>query len=163
MSLLSTSQDGHSPTLDPDDQDGDLTDLLGELRVLIPGAQTLTAFLIILPFQSGFGEIRDYEQIIYIITFICSVLSLICFVAPAAQHRMQRPLRDREGFKTLATRLVVAGLVPLSLAIILATQLVLSTVISPRWISWAVAGVLALLILILWWVIPSLGLHKDEA
>lgn len=134
--------------------DGDLTDLLGELRVLLPGAQTLTAFLTILPFNGGFSAIRDEEKIVYAITFICSVLSLVMFTAPAAHHRLQRPLRDREGFKTLASRLIVIGLIPLSMAIVLSTQLVLSEVVSTRWVSWTIAGGLAGLILGLWWVMP---------
>lgn len=134
--------------------DGDLADLLGELRILLPGAQTLTAFLIILPFNGGFAQIHQHEKFVYLITFMCSVVSLVLFTAPAAHHRLQRPLRDREGFKNMATRLIIAGLVPLSVALILATQLVMSEVVSPRWISWALAGGLAVLILVLWWVAP---------
>jgi hypothetical protein len=134
--------------------DGDLSDLLSELRVLLPGAQTLTAFLIILPFNGGFSEIRDMEKIVYTITFICSVTSLILFTAPAAQHRLQRPLRDREGFKNMASRLIVIGLVPLSIAILLSTQLVISETVAEPWVSWSVAAGLGVLILILWWIMP---------
>jgi hypothetical protein len=141
-------------------QDTDLTDLLGELRVLLPGAQTLMAFLVILPFQAGFAEIRGNEKRIYVITFLCSVLSLVLFVAPAALHRLQRPLNDRAGFKDTATRFVIAGLVPLSIAITLATQLVLSTVVSVRWISWSITGIVGLLILALWWIVPYV--NNDE-
>jgi hypothetical protein len=143
-------------TEDNDDakQDGDLTDLLGELRVLLPGAQTLTAFLVILPFNSGFAEINGTEKAVYAITFLCSLISLICFTAPAAQHRLQRPLRDRPGFKALATRLIIAGLVPLSIALVLACQLVLSQVITPLWVSWAAAGLLTVAIGVLWWIMP---------
>lgn len=83
-------------------------------------------------------------------TFLCSVLSLVLFTAPAAHHRLQRPLRDREGFKNQATKLIVAWLVPLSVALILATQLMVSEVVSVRWI----AGVLASFILMLWWIVP---------
>jgi len=134
--------------------DGDLTDLLGELRVLLPGAQTLTAFLIILPFNSGFAQIREEEKVVYLVTFLCSVTSLVLFTAPAAHHRLQRPLRDREGFKTLATRFIIAGLVPLSVALVLATQLVVSEVVPGRVFSWIVAGILAVMILVVWWVTP---------
>ena len=162
MTSSSDSPDIRSPAQTPEEQDGDLTDLLSELRVLLPGTQTLTAFLIILPFQGGFSEIRDYEKTIYVITFICSVLSLVLFVAPAAHHRLQRPLRDREGFKNLATRLVIAGLVPLSIAIVLATQLVLSTVVSIPWISWSVPAVLGVFIVILWWVVPTMTPFSGE-
>ncbi|MEJ7839137.1 MAG: DUF6328 family protein [Thermomicrobiales bacterium] len=142
--------------------DGDLTDLLGELRVLLPGAQTLTAFLVILPFNGGFAEIREEEKVVYAITFICSVISLIIFTAPAAQHRMQRPLRDREEFKNLASRLIVIGLIPLSMAIVLSAQLVMSEVVVNRLISWSIAGALGLLIIALWWIMPRIR-HNDLA
>ncbi len=135
--------------------DGDLSDLLGELRVLLPGAQTLTAFLIILPFNSGFDRIAGEEKAVYVVTFLCSVLSLVLFTAPAAQHRLQRPLRDRQGFKTTATKLTIAGLVPLSIALILATQLVISEVLAGLIISWAFSGILAAFILVLWWIVPA--------
>lgn len=136
------------------DADGDLTDLLSELRVLLPGTQTLTAFLVILPFNGGFAGIRGEEKAVFVVTFLCSILALVLFTAPAAQHRLQRPLRDREGFKTVATRFIIAGLIPLSVALVLVSQLVLSEVVATRWVSWAVAGVVAAVILALWWIYP---------
>jgi hypothetical protein len=139
----------------PEKDDGDLTDLLGELRVLLPGAQTLTAFLIILPFSNGFNRIAGEEKTVYVITFLCSLLSLVLFTAPAAHHRLQRPLHDRRGFKTTATKFIIAGLVPLSVALILATQLVISEVVASRIVSWIISGILAVIILVLWWIVPA--------
>lgn len=134
--------------------DGDLGDLLQELRVLLPGAQTLTAFLIILPFNAGFSQIQQQEKLIYLATFLCSVCSLVLFTAPAAQHRLQRPLRDREEFKNTATRMIIAGMVPLSAALILATHLVIAQVLESLWIAWIAAGVVAGLIGLVWWLHP---------
>ena len=142
-------------------RDGDLSDLLSELRVLLPGAQTLTAFLVILPFNTGFNDITNVERGVYVITFLCSVLSLVLFTAPASLHRLQRPLRDRDAFKTIATRFIIAGLVPLSVAIVLASQLVISEVISDVRMSWFVASGVAVTILGLWWVYPVLS-HLDQ-
>lgn len=142
-------------------RDEDLSDLLEELRILLPGTQTLTAFLIILPFNGGFQEIREEEKLVYVVTFLCSLVALILFTAPAAHHRLQRPLRDREAFKDYATKFMIAGLVPLSVALVLATQLVLSTVIGGPWVSWAIAGVLAVLITGLWWLFPRLTRDKS--
>ncbi len=139
---------------DGSERDGDLSDLLEELRILLPGTTTLTAFLIILPFSSDFAEVREEQKIVYIITFLCSVLSLILFSSPAAHHRLQRPLRDREGFKNTATRMMVLGLIPLSVTVTLATELVVAATVSTRWVSWLVAGVVGALILALWWLMP---------
>lgn len=142
------------PSSQSDEQDGDLSDMLNEMRVLLPGAQTLTAFLIILPFNSGFAQIREEEKVVYVVTFLCAIVSLICFTAPAAHHRLLRPLIDRQGFKDLATRYIIAGLIPLSFALVLATQLVLSQVFASLWISGVVAAVVAVCIGSLWWLVP---------
>jgi hypothetical protein len=141
-------------TVESDWGDDDLGDLLQELRVLLPGTQTLTAFLIILPFNSGFSQIQQGEKVVYLATFLCSVCSLVLFTAPAAQHRLQRPLQDREGFKNTATRLIIAGLVPLSAAIILATHLVIAQVLAGSWVAWVAPGAVAVLIGLIWWLYP---------
>lgn len=154
MENRSDSQSPDETGYESEHEDGDLSDLLEELRILLPGTQTLTAFLIILPFNSGFSEIRNTEKVVYVITFLCSLISLILFTAPAAHHRLQRPLRDRVAFKNIATRLMIAGLVPLSIALVLASQLVLSTVVEARWVSWSISGVLAVGLLVLWWIFP---------
>lgn len=135
-------------------QDTDLSDLLEELRVLLPGTTTLTAFLIILPFNAGFDAIRDDEKLVYVVTFLCSMTALILFTAPAAHHRLQRPLRDRVAFKDMASKFMIAGLIPLSFALVLAAQLVVSTAVGDRVVSWSVTGALAMLVLTLWWIFP---------
>jgi hypothetical protein len=143
--------------------DGDLSDLLEELRILLPGTTTLTAFLIILPFNSDFAEVRDGQKIVYLITFLCSVLTLILLTAPAAHHRLQRPLLDREGFKNTATRMMILGLIPLSVTVTLATELVVAATVSTRWVPWVAAGIVGALIVALWWLMPRLTRYDRGA
>jgi hypothetical protein len=133
--------------------DEDLSDLQQELRILLPGAQTLTAFLIILPFNSGFDRLDQNERWVYLATFICSVTSLVLFTAPAAQHRIERPLRNRLRFKDFANQLILIGLVSLSLAIVLATELVVSEVAGMTG-GLIAAATAAGLIGLTWWLIP---------
>ena len=56
--------------IDQDDlevyDDGDLTDLLGELRVLLPSSQLLSAFLITVPFMPGFNAIAYTEKWVFL-------------------------------------------------------------------------------------------------
>ena len=131
----------------------DLGDLLQEMRVLQQGVQVLTAFLTILPFSQGFEKIDQVEKWVYIVTYICSITGLILFSAPAAQHRLSRPLMDRVKFKEFSTRMIIAGLVPSSLALVLATQLVVSQVIGGL-ASLVVSALVALLIGVFWWILP---------
>lgn len=136
------------------EDDGDLTDMLGELRVLLPSAQLLSAFLITVPFSSGFSAAVTAEKDVFVATFMLSVTSLVLLSAPAVQHRLIRPLVDRARFKRLATRQIVVGSVSLSLALVLVTQLVLSAAFGHAIGNVAACGIGALIVL-LWWALPK--------
>jgi hypothetical protein len=161
------NQDGQARQEGPAQQSGNeghdenkLDDMLQELRILLQGLQVLTAFLIILPFNEGFRDIDHVEKWVYMTTFLCALAGLIILSAPAAQHRLQRPLMDRVRFKNLATRMIIIGLIPSSLALVLATQLVVAQAVGLIE-SFVAAGLVGVLIAVLWWVLPLA--HKDKA
>lgn len=150
--------------------DSDLSEMLSELRVLLMGAQLFTAFLILLPFSAGFKQIVQSEKWVFLATFLFSVLSLILFTAPAVQHRMVRPLRNRTKFKEMATRQILVGAAALSCALVLGANLVISEVFGHR-LGLVVAGLIAVLVAVLWWVLPwslqktlssSTTMHADQ-
>ena len=132
---------------------GDLSDLLSELRILLPGAQMLTAFLIILPFNGGFSKIVHTEKMVFLATFVLSMTSLVLLSAPAIQHRLMRPLTDRARFKRVATQQIVAGAIALAFAFILATNLVISETFGAAAGLVAAGGMFAL-ILAVWCLLP---------
>lgn len=149
----SSLHSGDTQSIESASQLGNLSDLLQELRVLLQGVQVLTGFLIILPFYQGFAHIDPIEKGVYLATFACSLASLIVFSAPAAQHRLEWPLRDRGKFKQFATRMIILGLVPSTLALILATQLVVSQILDRQ--TGVVASVMVFIMLGgLWWLLP---------
>lgn len=133
--------------------DGNLGDMLNELRILLPGAQLLTAFLIALPFNSGFAKVLQSEKWVFIATFLCAMISLVMFSAPAVQHRVLRPLLDRAKFKQFASREMLIGSIALALALILATELVLAEVFGHP-LGVVFASAVAVLIGSLWWALP---------
>ena len=133
--------------------DGDFSDMLSEMRILLPGAQMLSAFLVILPFNSGFAQIVHVEKLLFLATFVFALASLVLLSAPAIQHRLLRPLKDRARFKRIATRQIVAGAFALAIALVLGTDLVISEVFGAT-IGLIVAALMALLILAAWWLMP---------
>ena len=141
---MSTTEEVHERPAQEARDDTDLGDLLQEVRVLLQGAQVLTAFLVILPFNQGFAQIDEIEKWVYLTTFMCSVTSLVLFSAPAAMHRIVRPLRNPQKFKNFASRLIVVALV---------VQLVVSRVLGIG-ASLIASGAVAVVILVLWWVLP---------
>jgi hypothetical protein len=133
--------------------DGDFSDMLSEMRILLPGAQMLSAFLIILPFNGGFAKIVHLEKLLFLATFLFSLASLVLLSAPAIQHRLLRPLKDRARFKRIASRQIVAGAFALAIALVLGTDLVISEVFGAT-IGLLVAALMGLLILVAWWLMP---------
>ncbi|MFY9478483.1 MAG: DUF6328 family protein [Aquabacterium sp.] len=133
--------------------DGDLADLLGELRILLPTAQLLSAFLITVPFAPGFTAIAYSEKWVFLVTFVLAMTSLVFLSAPAVQHRLARPLLNRPKFKLLASRQIILGATALASALVSGAQLVLSTIFG-HVIGTAAALSIAAIILVLWWWLP---------
>lgn len=134
-------------------EDGDFSDMLSELRILLPGSQMLTAFLIILPFNGGFRLMIDSEKFVFLATFFFALTSLVLLSSPAIQHRLMRPLIDRGRFKRVATQQIVAGSFSLALALILGTNLVISPVFGTL-IGVVASGLIAVFIFCLWFALP---------
>ena len=134
-----------------------LAELLNETRILLPGTEVFLGFLTTLPFTQHFASLDGPRRAVYVATFFSTVLALVLFVVPASYHRLARPILHKERFKTFANRFLVAGLVPMSLAIVLATYLV-SYVVLDGAAPWLAAAV-ALLIAVVWWAAPLARMH----
>jgi hypothetical protein len=64
-----------------------LIELLNELRIALPGVQVLFAFLLILPFNSGFAETDDLDRAVYAVSLGCAAVASALLIGPAAYHR----------------------------------------------------------------------------
>lgn len=104
--------------------DRNLEELLGGLRVALPGVQVLFAFLLILPFQSRFGEVTAFQEKVYFATLVCAALSSVLLIAPSARHRIRFRKNDKAYVVFTANRLAIAGLAFLGLGIVGAMVLV---------------------------------------
>lgn len=62
-------------------------ELLQEMRVMQTGAQILAAFLVVLPFQSGFDVLEHPDQIFYLALLAASALLIIILIIPVSVHR----------------------------------------------------------------------------
>ena len=67
--------------------DRNLEEMTGELRVVVTGVQVLFAFLLIVPFNTGFAHVGGFERTVYFVTLIFAALAAVCTIAPSAQHR----------------------------------------------------------------------------
>jgi uncharacterized protein DUF6328 len=96
--------------------DRNLEEMTGELRVVVTGVQVLFAFLLVVPFDSGFAHVGRFEQTVYIVTLILAALAAVCTIAPSAQHRFLFRYDDKRHLVFSSNRVVIAGLAFLAMA-----------------------------------------------
>ncbi len=133
--------------------DRNLTELLQELRVALPGVQVLFAFLLAVPFQQNFTKINEFEKYVYFATLLCTALSAILLIAPSSYHRVTFRLQQKKELIFLANRFTIAGLTFLALAMIGAIVLITNVLFGG--VATVVTGVgTAVVFVVLWYAMP---------
>ena len=92
-----------------EDLDRELIELLNELRVVLPGVQVLFAFLLAVPFSSGWTRVTDLQRDVFFLAFICTAAASILLIAPSAYHRLRWREGDKEQMLRTSNRLAIAG------------------------------------------------------
>jgi hypothetical protein len=133
--------------------DRNLAELLGELRVALPGIQVLFAFLLVVPFNQRFEELSSFEEAVYFVTLLCTAVASILLIAPTVHHRVQFRQHQRKRIVEVGNRLVVVGrgflAVAMTGAILLITHFVLGG-LATGLLTGAVAAVFA----VVWYAMP---------
>jgi hypothetical protein len=133
--------------------DRNLSELTGELRVVVTGVQVLFAFLLVVPFDSRFGRLDSFERGTYFTTLLLAAAAAVCTIAPSAQHRVLFRHDDKAYLVQSATRLALAGLVFLALAMCGALGLV-ATLLFGAALGVVTAAATALAFGLLWFALP---------
>jgi anti-anti-sigma factor len=133
--------------------DRNLEEMTGELRVMVTGVQVLFAFLLIVPFDSGFIGIGSFERGVYFATLLCSALAALCTIAPSAYHRVLFRQDDKRHLVFVSNRMVIAGLAFLALAMCGSLLLVTSKLFGAT-AGGIAAGLVALPFAFFWFLAP---------
>ena len=92
-------------------------ELLQELRSLIPGAQVLFGFLLVVSFSDGFDDLDDTQRYVYYGTLLSTAVAIVLYLAPASYHRLRFREGDKDYMLRKANREAIAGTVASSLAL----------------------------------------------
>jgi uncharacterized integral membrane protein len=146
------SSEGRSET-ELERLDRNLTELMGEVRVALPGIQVLLAFLLILPFNARFADVSDFQEGVYFATLAVTMLAVAFLVAPSVQHRIGFRIDDKAWIVQQANRQAIVGLGFLLLALT-GMMLLISDFLFPVAAAVAATGATATLLGWLWFVRP---------
>ncbi|MEU4327957.1 DUF6328 family protein [Nonomuraea dietziae] len=141
--------------------DRELAELLQGLRVAVTGVQVLFAFLLTLPFQAGFPRVDTLGRWLFFVSLMAAAFASVCFITPAAQHRLFFRTGLKEKMLHRANELGVAGAVFLLIAMTSAVALVTETVIN-NWPAALFAGAVAVSGAWFWILQPLVDLYRNR-
>jgi hypothetical protein len=141
--------------------DRNLEQLLGELRVALPGVQVLFAFLLVVPFNQRFADITSFQRTVYFVTLLCATAATACLIAPTAHHRIEFREQDKERIVFGGNRLAIVGLGLLAIAMTGAITLVTDFLYGSTTTAIA-AGLVGVLFAVLWYGVPIRRLIQQD-
>ena len=141
--------------------DRNLQEMLGELRVALPGVQVLFAFLLVAPLNQRFAQVTSFEKTVYFVTLLFTTASTVCLIAPTAHHRIEFRRQEKDLIVTTGNRIVILGLGLLAVAMTGAVVFVTSFLYSDTTTIAAAIGAGAAFA-VLWYAIPLTRVVRES-
>lgn len=136
-------------------QDGDLHEVLEELRVALPGVQMLFAFQLTVPFAARFERVSDPQRAVFFASLVLTAVSSLLLIAPSVYHRLhwRRAVADKEAMLQVFNRLAIAGSVFLAAAVSTSVYFITRFLFDGAVAAVTTAAVGGLCV-VLWYVLP---------
>jgi hypothetical protein len=121
--------------------------VLTECRVVLPGSQALLGFQFICVLTESFDRLPSLSKYIHLAALGLNALTIVLLITPAAYHRMVEQGEETEHFHRFASKIIVAALVPLALALAADVYVIVQKVSESQLVS----VVSALVVLAIFW------------
>jgi Family of unknown function (DUF6328) len=128
--------------------------LLTEARVILPGAQALLGFQLIVMMTQAFERLPARVQSIHVAALLNLVIAVVLLIAPAAIHRLAFQGRDDAKLLGPGSLIVTLALLPLAVSICCDLWVALYKLTGSDTTSTVGALVTAAVLLGLWFVFP---------
>jgi hypothetical protein len=128
--------------------------LLGEARMVLPGIQTLFGFQLISILTEGFQKLTSAQRSLHFLALIASAISVTLVMAPAAYHRIAEQWRASSFFLRASSYLIAVAMAVLLVSLTLEIWVVATTVFTTRVVAWAAAIGIFCLGTSLWFIYP---------
>lgn len=130
--------------------------LLTETRVIIPGAQALFGFQILVMLTSGFDRLPQISKFIHLAALILVAANMVLLIMPAALHRLTFGGDDSARFLRIGSGIVIAAPIFLAAGISAESYVVFQKVLEDEGRSAIGAGATFVTIAACWYAMPLL-------
>ena len=131
-----------------------------EARMLLPGVQAILGFQLMAVTNQRFVLFSSGEQILYLLAFLLLALAMGLIMAPAAFHRQAGRGKVTRRFVDLSSTFLTLAMIPLILAFAIDTYLVARLILEDAMKSGLIAGIVALVLAALWFLLPAAYRHR---
>ena len=131
-------------------------DLLQELRVAQTGVQILFAFLLTLPFSSGFPDTSRFQKETYTVALLAAAAAAALIISPVAFHRALFRRGRKPELVRYAHAMATGGLAFMLIAMVSSVLLVTDFVLS-RPVALVLSAMTGIWFLIFWVGLPFFG------
>jgi hypothetical protein len=128
--------------------------MLTESRVILPGAQALLGFQLIVAMTKEFDQLPPAIRVVHLVALLSLALAVILLIAPAAIHRLSFGGGDDPRLQSIGSLLITLALLPLACAISCDVLIAVTRLFGNRAASWSAALAVLLFLLGLWYVMP---------
>jgi hypothetical protein len=148
------NQRGSSMQQTPTPLHAKIEQLLTEARVILPGAQALLGFQLIVMMTKAFDRLAPAAQTIHLIALMSLVLAVVLLISPAAIHRLAFEGRDDRRFLGIASLVLTVALVPLAASISCDLWVALFKLYGNETLATVGASITVVLLSGLWFLVP---------
>ncbi|MBB2200082.1 DUF6328 family protein [Gluconacetobacter tumulisoli] len=128
--------------------------MLTEGRVILPGAQALLGFQLVIVLMAAFEKLPALSRLVHGGALLCVAAAVILLVMPAALHRIVWAGEDSERFLRIGGTITATALVPLALGLTGDSYVVVARIAMSRTAGTVVAATVAAVLFGLWFAWP---------
>lgn len=138
----------------PESLKDEITNLIEEARMVLPGIQALFGFQLIAVFNDGFRRLEPALQGAHMAAILLVTAAIVLIMTPAAYHRIAERGEISRRFSRLGSRLIASAMVPFALGISLDLMIITQMITGHAAVA-ALSFAAALSVFLLaWFVFP---------
>lgn len=139
--------------------------LLEGLRTTIPGVMVLFSFLLLLPLQRAFADLRGVDRALYYVAFYAASVAMVLLIAPSVHQRVRGPIsgirRRTWSHVMTATKLAIVGTFAFLIAVGAVVYLV-STLLFTDQVAAVATAVIVGVAVWAWAYLPLVSFERDD-
>jgi hypothetical protein len=138
-----------------------VSQILNEIRVVLPGTQAILGFQLAAVFQTGFESLPSLLKYLHVGSLFCLTLSILFLLTPASYHRVAEEGEDTEHFYQFSALMVLLGMLWLAFGLSVETYVVIQKILKSE-VASLLSSIGALLLFLFFWFGLSILHRKND-